>query len=66
MKELDLLLEDYLTRHFSGAPPAEQHAFATLVRLPDAVLLAYVMNRQQPETEVERRVVARLRRTPRT
>ena len=65
IKELDVLLEDYLAQHYSSAPPAEQHAFAELLGLPDPVLLAYVMNRQQPEAEVKRRVVARLRRTPR-
>lgn len=64
MQELDVLLQDYLTQYFSSAPPAEQHAFANLLSLPDPVLLAYIMNRQQPETEVERRVIARLRRTP--
>jgi antitoxin CptB len=65
MKELDLLLENYLHQQYQGAPPAERRAFVSLLNLPDPVLLAYVMDHQQPATEEQRRVVARLRRTPR-
>lgn len=65
MKELDLLLENYLSRDFSSASPAEQGVFANLLNLPDPVLLAYVMGQQQPTTAEERRVIAHLQRTPR-
>jgi len=65
MKELDLLLENYLNRDFNKASPADQLAFVNLLNLPDPILLAYVMNQQQPATEDERRVVTRLRRSPR-
>lgn len=65
LKELDLLLEGYLNQHFGNASPAEQQAFANLLSLPDPVLFAYVMDRQQAETEDERRVIAHLRRATR-
>lgn len=66
MKELDLLLERYLHTDYPAASTAEQRAFAALLELPDPVLLAYVVGREQPATEDARRVVAVLRRTPRT
>lgn len=66
LKELDVLLEDYLTNHFANAAPEEQRAFAELLDLPDPVLLAYIMEHEQPATPEQRRVIIRLRRTTRT
>lgn len=66
MKELDVLLEGYLQGHFSGTSPAEQQAFSSLLELPDPVLLAYIIGREQPVIEEQRRVIAILRRTSRT
>ncbi|MGA9852345.1 MAG: succinate dehydrogenase assembly factor 2 [Gammaproteobacteria bacterium] len=66
MKELDMLLEGFLGRHFGTVSPADQRAFAALLNLPDPVLFGYIMGREQPETEEQRRVVESLRRTPRT
>ena len=64
LKELDVLLEDYLTNHFANAESEEQRAFAALLDLPDPILLAYIMDREQPATPEQRRVISRLRRTP--
>lgn len=66
MKELDVLLERYLQEHFNAAPTAEQQAFANLLSLPDPLLLGYIMGREQPDNQEQRRVIASLRRTPRT
>lgn len=66
LKELDVLLERYLQEHFSTAPAAEQQAFAELLCLPDPLLLSYIMGRDQPDNQEQRRVIASLRRTPRT
>ena len=66
LKELDVLLECYLHAHFSHAPAAEQQAFAELLCLPDPLLLSYIMGREQPDNEEQRRVIASLRRTPGT
>lgn len=65
LKELDVLLEKYMHQHFSQAPAAEQQAFAELLCLPDPLLLSYIMGRDQPDNQEQRRVIASLRRTPR-
>lgn len=62
LKELDLLLERYLREDFAAAPVSEQQAFAVLLDLPDPVLLAYVMGRDQPATPEQQHVVESLRR----
>lgn len=64
LKELDLVLEKYLREAYPSAPPIEQLAFAALLDLPDPVLLAYVMGREQPTTPEQLHVVESLRRTP--
>ncbi|MBU6470814.1 MAG: succinate dehydrogenase assembly factor 2 [Gammaproteobacteria bacterium] len=66
MKELDVLLERFLQEHFSHAPATEQQAFADLLCLPDPVLLSYIMGRELPGNQEQRRVIASLRRTSRT
>ena len=40
--ELDLILNDFLERHFAGLSPAEQNAFARLLELPDPTLLQWL------------------------
>lgn len=64
LKELDLVLEKYLNEDFPAAPASEQQAFAALLDLPDPVLLAYVMGRDQPVIPEHQRVVESLRRAP--
>ncbi len=63
MKELDLVLEEYLATRYSDASAAEQGAFQELLELQDPVLFDLVTGRQQPATEEQRRVVDTLRRT---
>ena len=64
MKELDLLLEGYLDSRYAGASREEQGAFQALLDMQDPELFDYVIGRQQPATEEQRRVVHALRRTP--
>lgn len=64
MKELDLLLEGYLTERYPQAGGSEQEAFRTLLDLQDPVLFDYVTGRDRPASEDERRVIDALRRTP--
>jgi antitoxin CptB len=64
MKELDLLLAAYLDNRFAGASRAERRAFQNLLELQDPTLFAYLMGRERPPSEDERRVVDALRRTP--
>ena len=64
MKELDVLLAGYLENLYGSASPAEQGAFRALLEEQDPVLYAYVVGRDQPAGEDERRVIESLRRTP--
>jgi antitoxin CptB len=43
MKELDLLLLDYLQRDWPLASASERGAFARILELPDPVLAAYLL-----------------------
>jgi antitoxin CptB len=64
MKELDVLLEGYLAARYAQASEAEQGAFQALLDLQDPVLFDYVIGRDRPTSEDERRVIDALRRTP--
>ena len=48
MKELDLLLERYLTNAYPAAPAAQQQAFAALLDLPDPDLAACLLGGLPP------------------
>jgi antitoxin CptB len=43
MKELDLLLLEYLDQHWPRATSGEREAFAALLELPDPGLAAYLL-----------------------
>lgn len=62
MKELDVLLVDYLERRYPKADATEQNAFRDLLEQQDPVLYAYVTGRERPASEEERRVIDTLRR----
>lgn len=64
MKELDLLLVGYLDSRYPAAAEAEQGAFRALLELQDPVLFDYVVGRDRPASEDQRRVIDALRRTP--
>ena len=64
MKELDVLLEGYLESRYPMASEAEQGAFRALLDEQDPVLYAYVIGRDQPAGEDQRRVIESLRRAP--
>jgi succinate dehydrogenase flavin-adding protein (antitoxin of CptAB toxin-antitoxin module) len=65
MKELDMLLETYLNHHFIRTISSEQQAFISLLKLPDPLLMAYIVGKSLPETEEQRRVIDTLRRNSR-
>jgi antitoxin CptB len=65
MKELDVLLDAYLTNQFIQAESAERQAFISLLELPDPVIMSYIVGRTSPETQEQRRVIDALRRTSR-
>ena len=63
MRELDDLLLGYLERHFDAAADEEKQAFHALLDLPDPVLAAILLNRQQPAGDLQRVVAKILERT---
>ena len=62
MRELDVALNRYLERCWDGASAAERGAFAQLLELQDPELFGYLVGRMQPAQEVERAVIATIRR----
>jgi len=58
MKELDALLTGYLDARYDAATEPEKAAFCALLRLPDPQLVGYLLQREQPDSEPDRRVVA--------
>ena len=63
MKELDLVLLDYLHQRYSAAAAAEQQAFESLLEQQDPTLFAYLTGRERPADEHQRHVIDALRRT---
>jgi len=48
MRELDVVLQQYLEARYSSAPAAEQSTFEALLELQDPQLFAYLMGRETP------------------
>ena len=64
MRELDQLFTRYLEQDYPTASLAERDAFACLLDLPDPDLFGYLVGRATPPEEVQRHVIARIRRDP--
>ena len=54
MRELDDLLLRYLDNRFDAAPEADKEAFKALLALSDPELVGYLLNKQQPDPELDR------------
>ena len=52
MRELDVLLETYLNRHFDQAAAAEQAAFLHLLDQEDPDIWAWLIGHAQPPAEL--------------
>jgi antitoxin CptB len=61
MKELDLLLNQYLAQRWPQAEAAERAAFEHLLELPDPLLAAYLMQRETPADPTLQPLLAVLR-----
>ena len=48
MKELDLILQGWLARHYGGASEAEKARFARMLEWPDPEIAAYLLGREAP------------------
>ena len=63
MRELDVLLEGYLNRHFDQAAPSLQQAFADLLQREDPDIWAWLIGHAQPPAELAD-VIRRLQQQP--
>lgn len=61
MKELDVLLEGFLTRQFEKAEPALQQEFIAVLDVEDPDLWAWIIGHAEPPPEFAN-VIARLQR----
>lgn len=48
LRELDLVLQRYLDRHYPSAPEKERQAFVELLEQPDADILDWLLGRAEP------------------
>lgn len=62
MRELDLLLLQFLDRGYAGLDAGAAQAFARLLDSPDALLLEWLLGRQIPSDKEVADVVQRIRR----
>jgi len=63
MRELDVLLKDFLERRFDGLDVGERDSFARLLEYPDAVLLECLMGRMVPADREVASIVRDIRHT---
>ena len=61
MRELDLLLLQFLDRGYAGLNAQAAQAFARLLDCPDALLLEWLLDRQRPSDKDVADVVQRIR-----
>ncbi len=60
MRELDVLLTNYLDSQFQGAPAEEQAAFRALLESQDTVIQAYCLGMESPPDATTRALIGRL------
>jgi antitoxin CptB len=60
MRELDVLLLNYLEHHYGAAEPAEQQGFVAALELPDPVLFGYLTGRDRPSDPALADVVGKI------
>lgn len=61
MRELDLLLEDFLEHRFEALPPTEQDAFARLLDCRNEDLMDWLMEGGDPQNEQLAGIVRQIR-----
>ena len=63
MRELDLLLQTFLTEHYPSLPTSDQQAFAELLDYPDQDLLSWILGRENAPSEILARLVQAIKET---
>ena len=61
MRELDVLLLHYLENFYQSGSDSEKQGFRELLSFEDPVLFGYVIGRDQPEHENQRKLVVKIR-----
>lgn len=64
MRELDLLLEDFMVDQYGTLDADQRRAFRALLECPDQLLLDYFMGRLIPSDKEVAGIVERIRRLP--
>ena len=64
MRELDLLLTDYLENGYSHSSEEQKQAFRELLGLPDPDLIGYLLGAQTPPDIALANVVSQIRDRP--
>jgi antitoxin CptB len=60
MKELDLMLQDWLDRRYGQASAAQRALFARFLELPDPQIAGYLLGRETPEDPAMATLVSEL------
>lgn len=60
MKELDVLLLNYLERHYPTASAEQRQAFGELLELPDPLLWDWLIRRAQPAEPIQLELIERI------
>ena len=64
MRELDILLTNYLDHDFGQAQEQQKRAFRELLALPDPELIDYLLGGQTPQDQALADVVSHIRDRP--
>ena len=62
VKEMDLLLEVFVTRDYPGLDQEEQRLFEAFLEETDPDILSWILGRAEPDNAAYRRIVERLQR----
>ena len=66
MRELDILLTNYLDQLFAAAAEEQKQAFRELLALPDPELIDYLLGGHTPQDQLLANVVSQIRDRPQT
>jgi antitoxin CptB len=63
--ELDLILIDFVERHYPALPAHERRAFEQLLRVADHTLLTYLNGSAEPADRELKEIVKKVKQAPR-
>lgn len=66
MRELDILLSEYLEQQYPQADESQKQAFRELLSLPDPELIGYLLGGDTPEDSALAGIVSSIRDRPQT